>query len=326
MKRLFCLLLSLCLLLLGCSAGEAEVEGYTFTDDLGHSVTVQNPSRVAILLGSYAEAWTLAGGSFCAAVDDAWEEYDLNIPEDAVNLGNTKSMSLELLLSVQPDFVIASTNTSQHLQWEPTLEAAEIPVAYFDVYDFEDYLRMMKIFTDITERPDCYETYGLAVEEEIQSIITESQARTNDPTVLVLRISAATIRVRSSQGSILGEILRDLRCTNIADSDETLLENLSIERILQEDPDHIFLAPLRGRSGRCPNPSGTAADGGTRLGPTDGGERRPGSCDGQVPFQHEAQPPLGRSLRSGRGDFSQWPVKKFLFSPFPLYSAYWRRF
>lgn len=243
MKRLFCLLLSLCLLLLGCSAGEAEVEGYTFTDDLGHSVTVQNPSRVAILLGSYAEAWTLAGGSFCAAVDDAWEEYDLNIPEDAVNLGNTKSMSLELLLSVQPDFVIASTNTSQHLQWEPTLEAAEIPVAYFDVYDFEDYLRMMKIFTDITERPDCYETYGLAVEEEIQSIITESQARTNDPTVLVLRISAATIRVRSSQGSILGEILRDLRCTNIADSDETLLENLSIERILQEDPDHIFLAP-----------------------------------------------------------------------------------
>lgn len=243
MKRFLCLLIMLSLLLSGCAAGEGTGDGYTFTDDLDRRVTVKEPQRVAILLGSYAEAWTLAGGSFCAAVDDAWEEYDLSIPEDAVNLGNTKSMSLELLLSVQPDFVIASTNTSQHLQWEPTLEGAGIPVAYFDVYDFEDYLRMMKIFTDITGRPDCYETYGLAVEEQVQSIIAESQSRTNDPKVLVLRISASTIRVRSSQGSILGEILRDLRCTNIADSDETLLENLSIERILQEDPDHIFLAP-----------------------------------------------------------------------------------
>lgn len=243
MKRFLCLLLMLALLLSGCGAGEVEGEGYTFTDDLDRRVSVKEPQRVAILLGSYAEAWTLAGGSFCAAVDDAWEEYDLPIPEDAVNLGNTKSMSLELLLSVRPDFVIASTNTSQHLQWEPTLEAAGIPVAYFDVYDFEDYLRMMKIFTDITGREDRYETYALSVEEQVQSVIEKSQSRTNDPKVLVLRISAATIRVRSSQGSILGEILRDLRCTNIADSDETLLENLSIERILQEDPDHIFLAP-----------------------------------------------------------------------------------
>lgn len=243
MKRFLCLLIMLSLLLSGCAAGEGTGDGYTFTDDLDRRVTVKEPQRVAILLGSYAEAWTLAGGSFCAAVDDAWEEYDLSIPEDVVNLGNTKSMSLELLLSVQPDFVIASTNTSQHLQWESTLEGAGIPVAYFDVYDFEDYLRMMKIFTDITGRPDCYETYGLAVEEQVQSIIAESQSRANNPKVLVLRISASTIRVRSSQGSILGEILRDLRCTNIADSDETLLENLSIERILQEDPDHIFLAP-----------------------------------------------------------------------------------
>lgn len=243
MKRFLCLSLSLCLLLCGCSAGETAAEGYTFTDDLGRSVTVQNPSRVAVLLGSYAEAWTLAGGTFCAAVEDAWTEYDLPVPADAVDLGSTKAMSLELLLSCQPDFVIASTNTTQHLQWEPTLEGAGIPVAYFDVYDFEDYLRMLKIFTDITGRPDCYEIYGLAVEEKIQSVIQSSQSRESCPTVLVLRISASTIRVRSSEGSILGEILRDLRCTNIADSDQILLENLSIERILQEDPDHIFLAP-----------------------------------------------------------------------------------
>lgn len=243
MKRFFCLILTLSILLCGCASGGEVGEGYTFTDDLGRIVTVQHPQRLAVLLGSYAEAWMLAGGTFCAAVDDVWEEYTFDPPEDAVNLGSTKSMSLELLLSVRPDFVIASTNTSQHVQWEPTLEAAGIPVAYFDVYDFEDYLRMLKIFTDITGREDCYETYGLAVQEQVEAVIAQSQARENSPKVLLLRLSAATIRVRSSQGSVLGEILGDLRCVNIADSDTSLLENLSIERILQEDPDHIFLTP-----------------------------------------------------------------------------------
>lgn len=243
MKRLSALLLALCLLLCGCDSTTEVAQGYTFTDDLGRSVTVSDPERVAVLLGSYAESWSLAGGTFCAAVDDVWEEYDLDLPADTVNLGSTKAMSLELLLSCQPDFVIASTNTSQHVQWQSTLDAAGIPVAYFDVYDFDDYLRMMKIFTDITGRADCYETYALSVQEQVDAVIAQSQARETEPKVLLLRLSASTIRVRSSQGSVLGEILRDLRCTNIADSDTSLLENLSIERILQEDPDHIFLTP-----------------------------------------------------------------------------------
>lgn len=243
MKRLSALLLALCLLLCGCDSNVEVAQGYTFTDDLGRSVTVSDPERVAVLLGSYAESWSLAGGTFCAAVDDVWEEYDLDLPADTVNLGSTKAMSLELLLSCQPDFVIASTNTSQHVQWQSTLDAAGIPVAYFDVYDFDDYLRMMKIFTDITGREDCYETYALSVQEQVDAVIAQSQARETEPKVLLLRLSASTIRVRSSQGSVLGEILRDLRCTNIADSDTSLLENLSIERILQEDPDHIFLTP-----------------------------------------------------------------------------------
>ena len=154
MKQLIVWLVIVCMMLSGCGAPQqpqaAESQSsITFTDDLGRTVTVDRPQRVAALLGSYAQAWYLAGGILCAAADDAWEEYDLGLPEDAVNLGNTKSLSLELLLTAQPDFVIASTKTNQHLQWQSTLEAAGIPVAYFDVSNFEDYLRILKIFTDI---------------------------------------------------------------------------------------------------------------------------------------------------------------------------------
>lgn len=247
MRRFFVLLLTLGILLAGCgSAAEKTVSvsenAVTFRDDLGRSVTVDTPERVAVLLGSYAESWTLAGGTICAAADDVWEEYDLGLPEDTVNLGNTKTLSLELLLASQPDFVIASTRTGQHLQWQDTLESAGIPVAYFDVANFEDYLHMLEIFTDITGRKDLYQTNGLDVQRRIEAVVEQSRLREQSPSVLVLRTSASSIRARASEGNVLGEILADLGCINIADSDDALLENLGIEHILQADPDYVFIA------------------------------------------------------------------------------------
>lgn len=247
MKRLLGIFLVVSLLLAGCNGVTQETEtipkdGITFTDDLGRTVCVDKPNRVAALLGSYAQAWTLAGGTLCAAADDAWEEYDLGLSEDAVNLGNTKSLSLELLMSVQPDFVIASTKTNQHLQWQEVLEAAGIPVAYFDVADFDDYLRILKIFTEITGEEALYQKNGMEVQTQISAIVEKSKQRTDTPSVLVLRVSASSIRARGSEGNILGEILADLGCTNIADVNSSLLENLSVEHILRADPNYIFIA------------------------------------------------------------------------------------
>ena len=102
-----------------------------FTDDLGRTVTVENPQRVAVLLGSFAQVWTLAGGTVQASADDAWTDFQLDLPEDAVNLGGTKQLSLEKLLAVQPDFIIASTNPSSILngrkRWNPP--ASPLPIS-----------------------------------------------------------------------------------------------------------------------------------------------------------------------------------------------------
>ena len=244
MKKLFLFLL-VAALLTGCapSARNDLSQGYTFSDDLDRIVTVENPQRVASLLGSFAQVWYLAGGTICASADDAWEDFDLPLPEDAVNLGMTKELSMEKLFAAEPDFIIASANTAQQVQWQDTLEKTGIPVAYFDVSDFDDYLRMLKICTDITGRPDLYEEKGIAVQTQIEAVIAQSQARLKSkdaPTVLSLRASASSIRAKNSQGNVLGEILRALGCVNIADSDDSLLENLSIEHILQADPDYIF--------------------------------------------------------------------------------------
>ena len=243
MKRLICMVL-LCVLLCGCAPDRDEVTGRYFTDDLGRTVVVDQPERVACLLGSFADVWYHAGGTIIAAPDDAWVDFGFPMPEDAVNLGNTKDLSLEALLAAEPDFVIGSVNTPEHLQWKDTLEAAGIPVAYFDVSDFEDYLRMLEICTAITDRMDVYVTRGLSLQRKIDECIARAAERGTSPRVLYLRASATSIRAKNSKGSVLGEMLADLGCINIADTDDTLLENLSVEHILMQDPEFIFIVRL----------------------------------------------------------------------------------
>ena len=237
------LILTLVLLLCGCAAPEAAGEGYTFNDDLGRTVTVSSCERTAPLLGSFAHIWHLAGGEVHASADDAWEDFDIPMPDTAVNLGKTKEPSLELLLAAQPDFVLASVNTAQQLQWKETLEAAGITVAYFDVSDFDDYLRLLKICTDLTGREDLYQQNGVAVQAQIDAVLETARQRTEEqgaPTVLSCRASASYIRAKNSRGNVMGQMLKALGCVNIADSEESLLENLSVEAIVKADPDFIF--------------------------------------------------------------------------------------
>ena len=141
---------------------------------------------------------------------------------------------------------MASSNTQLNLDWLDTLEQAGIPTAYFEVNDFEDYLRVLKICTEITGRDDLYEKNGLSIQDRIQDVIDASQARIaaagEAPTVLSLRASATWIRAKNSHDNVLGEMLAALGCINIADSEASLLENLNIEYIIKMDPDYIFIA------------------------------------------------------------------------------------
>ena len=251
MKR--CLIAMICAVALVLSActGPAENptagETVTFTDALDRTVTVgKNPERVASLLGSFADVWMLSGGTLCAAANDAWEDFGLAL-DGAVDLGGAHSPSLELLLSADPDFVLASAATASNVEMKEALEAAGIPVAYFDVDNFYDYLEMLDICTDITGRKDLYEQNGLALQAQIEAVKSQYAGASipeSERTVLLIRASASSIKAKGSRGTILGEMLADLGCVNIADSDDTLLENLSVEAVIRRQPHHIFVVTM----------------------------------------------------------------------------------
>lgn len=251
LKKLLCIVLSglfAVMMFSGCSVKGGEnsaADGVTFTDALDREVTVpKNPERAAALLGSFAEVWTLAGGELAAAPDDAWVDLDLSLSEDVLNLGKINQLSMETLLSAEPDFIIASSSVRVDLEWLDTIEKTDIPIAYFDVSDFEDYLAMLKICTDITGREDLYQKNGLDVKSSVDTVIEKSRERVAEkgaPKVLSMRASASFVRAKSSRGNVLGKMLDTLGCKNIADGNDAFLEKISIEHIIESDPDFIFV-------------------------------------------------------------------------------------
>ena len=146
---------------------------------------------------------------------------------------------IEKLIASQPELVLASANTDADLEMEEILKQAGIPTAYFAVSSFEEYLHMLDICTQITGRRDLYEENGLKVQEQIEK--TRERIDGSAPKVLFLRASSSSVKAQGSEGNVCGEMLSDLGCINIADSDQTLLEDLSMEAIIAADPDYIFV-------------------------------------------------------------------------------------
>ena len=250
MKRIVCALLcGMLLMTLSACGGSQQVpaeketpeETITFTDDLDREVTLERPGRVAALIGSFADVWCLAGGldTLVAAADDSWTQFDLDLPETVENLGAVKEPNVEKLLAAEPDFVLGSTKTAADVELLDLLEQSGIGVAYFDISSFEDYLRMLEICTQLTGCPERYAQYGSQVQAQVEQAAARQDG--SAPRVLYVRATGSSCKVKNSQGTVLGEMLAALGCVNIADSETGLLETLSMETILAEDPEHIFV-------------------------------------------------------------------------------------
>ena len=250
MKQVVSLLLATCCLLLaacGNSVSPSALQNVpaetsvSFTDDLNRQVTVDRPQRVACLISSFSDIWCLAGGAdtIVAATDATWRYFDLPLRDDVVNLGNTKELDLERLLACEPDLILASGGTDRNVELEASFSAMGLNAAYFSVDTFADYLRMLKICTEITGKTENYDLYGTQVARQVEAALARQDG--SAPSVLYIRATGSSCKVKNSEGSVLGEMLKDLGCINIADRNGGLLEQLSIEAILQADPDYIFV-------------------------------------------------------------------------------------
>lgn len=224
----------------GMESVKTENSGeYTFTDALGREVMVESADRVGIASGSFAECWMLAGGTPVAVTQDALEERDLDLPEDVIDLGSLVHPSMEVIVEADLDLLILVSTVKTHLELADTLDKIGIPYAYLNIETFDDYLNVLKIFTDITGREDLYDQNGVQIAEQIDQVIEENKLDTAVK-VLVLRTSSSKITARDSE-TMVGQMLKDLGCVNIADQEDAILEEFSLEAIVQENPEFIFV-------------------------------------------------------------------------------------
>lgn len=233
-----------CLLLLaGCGAQPAKPkEGVSFTDANGAQVTVTSHERVVSLYGSFAQTWMLAGGALVGATSDALEERNLELGEDVQNIGTVKQPNLEAVFALEPDFVILSADIEAQAKLDAPLTQAGIVHAYFREDSLQEYLSMLKLFCSMTGREDRYQQYGTAVQRQIEQIVASVQGKPV-PTVLLLRAYSSGVKAKTDD-NLAGAILKDLGCDNIADREPSLLEELSLETIVAEDPDFIFVTTM----------------------------------------------------------------------------------
>ncbi len=234
----------------GCAKTSAPQAGgayYTFTDDLGKAVTLDaKPQRVISAMGSYAELWLLAGGELVGVTEDAVSERGLQLPDDIKIIGGVKEPNAEIILSESPDLVLLSTDVEQHVKLDETLTTAKIPHAYFKTDTFDEYLKMLKLCTDINNTPERYKQYGEDIKLQVDNVIQQSltKAQTDGkPSVLLIRSMSTKAKALKSDHPV-GRMLLDLNADNIATRHESLLEDLSMETVIGEDPDFIFVITM----------------------------------------------------------------------------------
>ncbi len=231
-RKIALCLLCLCFVLSAC--GEAGSPASSDGED---------GIRVVSLYGSYAEAWLLAGGELVGVTKDAVEDRDLGLPEDIAIVGSVKEPNAEAVIALEPDLVILNADSSGQVEIVDVLENAGITCEAFQVDTFEDYDAMMQRFTQLTGRDDLYDENVAKVAEQIEDAKTNAALSSNLPDVLLMRAFSTGIKAKTDD-ELAGVILKDLNAHNIADDHPSMLEDLSLEEIIQADPDYIFVTTM----------------------------------------------------------------------------------
>ena len=252
MRRLVAICLLFAALLAACGSSAVQDtpvdRQYAFTDSTGAEVILTTqPRRVAVLFSSYAEIWTLAGGDVTVTVGETLARGFAPEKTLLVDGGAGKTIDLELLLAAQPDFVIGSADIPAQADACRMTTQAGIPSALFRVDTFDDYLRMLKICTDITGDSEAYRTHGVAVQEEIAELLRAVEALEGENRdVLFIRAGSSYSATKAKRGpdNFACIMLEELGVHNIADDAVVLLDGLSLEEILLQDPDCIFISTM----------------------------------------------------------------------------------
>ena len=209
--------------------------------------------KAVALSKSVAEMWLLAGGEVSATTDDGLE---LEGAKNAVSVGGLTTASLEAIISVNPELVIMTLDIPLHKKIHASLRDFGIKTYIADVKSFADYEKVMSDFTALTGRKDLYDKNVVQIKKAIDEVVKKNAQKVAtsqtspaacqsgtapsapSATYLFLRVSSAKNKVLKDHFG--NEIFQNFGLKSIV-SDDSPLDEIGIEAIVNADPDYIFV-------------------------------------------------------------------------------------
>lgn len=216
----------------------------------------KNPSKPAVLYGSFVTLWYEAGGKAAGVIggDSSIALYNLYIGRDVTqDEGVTvlaessagKNWSTENIIAFQPDLIICSTAMSGYKTISAPAEAAGIPVVAMDYNDFSDYLKWFKVFCNLNGHPELWDTVAMPALDRVVDILCRiPENQENAPKVFAMFSATKDNITANTSGTVLGGMISQMNAINIADADNASGADrieINMESVFAADPDLIVV-------------------------------------------------------------------------------------
>ena len=223
---------------------EETEESVIFQEASGNvTVVPKNPERPIVCLNSILDLWYMAGGTSLARVKGS-----ISVPEEAAELpilGTISTLNTELIMELEPDFIIFSDTDSQNRNRE-FFEREGVPCLTIDYDTYDDFRVLLDLFTRVNGSRDIYEEEIIPTERQVEALI--EQVPRMDPPVRVGILFATTRYVKAETiNTVTGDYCRKLGAENIYNHEAiegATRVDLSLEYIVEQDPDIIFVTTM----------------------------------------------------------------------------------
>jgi len=222
-------------LLVGC-------QQRSYTDDTGREIDIEKtperivsfgPSITEILFALDLDENIVGVSDFCDYPEEA---------QDKPKVGNSFSPSIEKIVELEPDIVM----TVEHEQFNKELEDLGIPYVVLDPEDVKSILDSIRLAGEVTGKAKEGNRLADTIEKTISSI--SNSVKDSDRLKVFFMVDGTDPNMPWTTGgkSFINDVINIAGGENIASEIEDDYTQLSIEKIVDADPDIIIIQTMMG--------------------------------------------------------------------------------